>query len=657
MSEVRNLSDLHRWAAGRPTGWAQAIALRSALRVLPLIAEYPTDQTLHLATLRAAWTAWVIHRFQTPFGTDISESAEAVNRAVALAAVGKKASDPPQYRARTAARAIAIAGGGGDVAIAVGAASDAATMSGDRGQTIWSQVGKDCASLDQERATFKNLFDSPLWSGKPPAWSVDALGKFDTTMMRLDPNAKLWITWLSLRQTGSQSAFGLTLEKEKPLVARVAAQDKSFWDQSPPFINATIAHWIEEAREEEGEHYHGFNPDFFISYAASDEAMAREIVSILEQAGYVTLAQFRDFTPGTNFVREMQRGLASSGRLIALLSSAYEESPHCQAEWAAAYIEDPGSESGKIVPFLIEPTKLNPLANQIVYRSLVGMDVARRREAVLDAVRHRPRRRSRSEVQRDAAQLASPDVAVLNGKLDAVPNRDTDTPVGQADLADLVVQLREQSSLANDVLPDNAPKLISACLVRYNRHLAERRAQPILGLLDNMVAPVRAEFTSSEMMTWGVGIEHIFRALFTLHEELHGHFPKSDRREQFFSETPINEAKASGEALGAPIREVREALVALSDAGATTKDFDHTLKGQVEAGEDLASLVPPADLGPTTIVTPKRRWLLSFIGFCERSLSSLSNLSSLAKGSDSAVIQTAIEQIARAIEKLLDLIH
>lgn len=128
--------------------------------------------------------------------------------------------------------------------------------------------------------------------------------------------------------------------------------------------------------------------DFFISYATSDEAIAREIGSILDGAGYTYVAQFRDFPTGTNFVRQIQHGLAASSRLIALLSPAYESSNHCQAEWSAAFAQDPGSEHGKIIPFKIADVELNLLASQIVNRSLIGLSAGERRAAVLEAVGH-----------------------------------------------------------------------------------------------------------------------------------------------------------------------------------------------------------------------------------------------------------------------------
>lgn len=126
--------------------------------------------------------------------------------------------------------------------------------------------------------------------------------------------------------------------------------------------------------------------DFFISYSSKDLATAEAVVEILEQAGYSVLAQFKDFSTGSNFVTEMQKGLERAGRVIALLSPAYVASKHCQAEWSAAYNRDPSGEQRYLVPLLIEETSLPPLARQIVYRSIVGLAGDARRVAVLEAV-------------------------------------------------------------------------------------------------------------------------------------------------------------------------------------------------------------------------------------------------------------------------------
>ena len=103
-----------------------------------------------------------------------------------------------------------------------------------------------------------------------------------------------------------------------------------------------------------------------LSYSSDDEATARKITAVVESEGYRVFSQFQNMPPGGNFVREMQNGLAGISRFIAVLSPNCESSDHCQAEWAAAYNADPAGRNRKLLPFLIRPTNLNPLARQII---------------------------------------------------------------------------------------------------------------------------------------------------------------------------------------------------------------------------------------------------------------------------------------------------
>jgi len=90
--------------------------------------------------------------------------------------------------------------------------------------------------------------------------------------------------------------------------------------------------------------------------------------------------------PGANFVREMQAGLDSCDRLIAVLSPDYEESDHCQAEWASFYNKDPSGRKRLLLPMRVKLGKLNSLASQIVYTDLVFKKGEDRISAFLDAV-------------------------------------------------------------------------------------------------------------------------------------------------------------------------------------------------------------------------------------------------------------------------------
>jgi TIR domain len=90
--------------------------------------------------------------------------------------------------------------------------------------------------------------------------------------------------------------------------------------------------------------------DFFISYTAADRDWAEWIAWEVEQAHYSTILQAWDFRPGEDFVHEMQQTLASSERIIAVLSPSYMGSQLGEAEWRSAFAKDPTGELALLIP-------------------------------------------------------------------------------------------------------------------------------------------------------------------------------------------------------------------------------------------------------------------------------------------------------------------
>ena len=200
--------------------------------------------------------------------------------------------------------------------------------------------------------------------------------------------------------------------------------------------------------------------DFFISASTLDEADAREVVAVLEQAGHSTFAQFKDIAPGNNFVREMQSGLDDSGRMIALYSPEYENSDHCQAEWSAAYNSDPSGKKRKLIPFLLRPTALNSLARQVAYKSLVGLSKEERKAAILDAIAPKPAKQNIAQVRAELAETASPQPALNEDKqLDAGRTRFSTSLSSIRNLVDLPYTQRALIEAILRALPRNAPKI------------------------------------------------------------------------------------------------------------------------------------------------------------------------------------------------------
>ncbi|PSR18375.1 hypothetical protein C8255_07790 [filamentous cyanobacterium CCP3] len=126
--------------------------------------------------------------------------------------------------------------------------------------------------------------------------------------------------------------------------------------------------------------------DFFISYATPDEVWAEWVAWILEENSYTVHLQAWDFTPGRNFVLEMSEGATGCDRTIAILSDNYLNANFTQAEWAAAFRQDPQSQEGLLLPIRVGDCKPSGLLSQIIYIDIVGKPEAEAERTILENV-------------------------------------------------------------------------------------------------------------------------------------------------------------------------------------------------------------------------------------------------------------------------------
>jgi TIR domain len=138
--------------------------------------------------------------------------------------------------------------------------------------------------------------------------------------------------------------------------------------------------------------------DFFVSYTSADRAWVEWIAWQLEAEGYQVVVQAWDFTPGRDWAHEMQHATTKAERVVAVLSAAYLESGHGEAEWRAFYAKDPSGEHGLLLPVRVSDVEPPGLLTTRIYVDLVGRDAGSARAALLAAARgraaSRPRRRS-----------------------------------------------------------------------------------------------------------------------------------------------------------------------------------------------------------------------------------------------------------------------
>ncbi len=385
-----NREELQAWLEKQPREVSVVIAARTALRVLPLLYRFAKVEPRRFPSLIfVSFWAGALARAVAQYPArkkNLHARAVAVNEAASAA---DNNFGDVVFTARAAAAAAAAFAYSAfiDSHSTVTVASDAAVcavMAADapHGRAdVWAALSADANQL--KRVSPEELAGEKLWPNGAPDW----VGTEWRALRRAlnEPHWRPWLDWYQRRLDGHEETDDIEL-----LFATlpVDPREKDVAEQ-----NAELARRIAELQEARDA---GKPPpadhqwDFFVSYSNKDEADAREIAGILEQAGHSTFAQFKDIAPGNNFVREMQSGLESSRKFVALLSPDYEASPHCQAEWAAAYNRDAGGVGRKILPLLVRKTSLNALATQIVYVDLVGLSHEARRQAILRALASKP---------------------------------------------------------------------------------------------------------------------------------------------------------------------------------------------------------------------------------------------------------------------------
>lgn len=474
---------------------------------------------------------------------------------------------------------------------------------------MWLAIAADAQYIAQG-GTLAKLTENALWPSHP-SWAIFAWTELSKSLHSIAPHWKVWVDWYSAILDG-KPAWGLSRERSEAIMGDAVLWPKGNWNSGPDHINPRIQALID--REQQPILPFGASWDFFVSYSHQDEIAAREIVSILEMAGHSTFAQFNDFAPGANFVTEMQRGLAGSGRVVALYSPAYVASAHCQAEWNAAYNSDADGSKRKLVPFLIAPTELPPLARQIVFKNLFGLSASDRKKAVLEAIAP-PAVRSLDQIRIEAASIASPQPKMnADGRVGLKPNAVVDTPRTTRDLAHLPVIMCEMINNIMKALPDNTPPVVRHGFAAYGGHLLERGTKLEPQYLNRVCDGIEREYESTGSEYWGKGLEVWIVGFFNDHQIIKTHFPLKD--EEVFAKTPINEAEAMGEAITKPAEMANAAAQAMVGANLADESVGKLFNSVAAQGRDYAHFPPDENAGKpgSTRVSVKRRYVVGALG-------------------------------------------
>ena len=114
--------------------------------------------------------------------------------------------------------------------------------------------------------------------------------------------------------------------------------------------------------------------NFFITYNKADVDWAKWIVWQLEDVGCTTVAQFKDFAKGVNFVLNMETALKECERVIAVMSPNWVVSEWTAADWTAAFTLDPSGAKGLLLPIRVRTVQPPVLLSSRPYIDLIDLD-------------------------------------------------------------------------------------------------------------------------------------------------------------------------------------------------------------------------------------------------------------------------------------------
>ncbi len=236
MADIKNKQDLEKWLEGKPEQVARVIALRCALRVLPLNTMYKNLYDKEFANI----VLLVFRCVSLTFSISLSPSNEKDSRANIIDLVNyainytkaypiisaipdiikdpKNAIDIFQLHSIGGARGAAVLAAcstlvdyypDGPAVLTVESADIAyeeyfrytfPTID-NQVVTIWSGVSADCTALDNSMSTVE-LAQSRIWLNQYSKWFSEANSELKTALLPLNQDWDVWTRWFDARING-----------------------------------------------------------------------------------------------------------------------------------------------------------------------------------------------------------------------------------------------------------------------------------------------------------------------------------------------------------------------------------------------------------------------------------------------------------------------
>ena len=222
------------------------LALRVALRVLPMTDRSGTRNRLTLAMFRAAFISWVTaaspaYNRNSPAYT----AAEAVYTAINAVRADAKVSSAARA---TAEATIAAANHSSGNAYNAAVSAEAAT---ENASTIWLSISQDVGRIDSmdEGSAIRTMLSDRLWFSFGEGPIIAQWTTLNRALKDIGGDWEVWREWYERRFIGEAIGFGeLPVKTDESLCIAIALKDNAFWDRDAPEVNRDIKAMLDAAR-------------------------------------------------------------------------------------------------------------------------------------------------------------------------------------------------------------------------------------------------------------------------------------------------------------------------------------------------------------------------------------------------------------------------
>jgi hypothetical protein len=256
MDEIRSPKQLRDWLLGKPDGWAQAIAVRSAMRAWVRIAdadlEWIEQNFLNLICgLSRSWLRQIVR-----YNDDLD----------ILQVIGEELAEIANFAASTNSMGVAFASDTisfsalSYISKSADYAADAyAALIAINGYFLEDEIvmalNQDCQfllDLAPASGASQALVRTSLWHEHTPGDFNYYWQKLSSILINLDVSNAVWVQWFDRRISGARSAFDIPGDiyfiEDKRILVNLAATSRNFWEKGAYYVNTTLKGWLDEAR-------------------------------------------------------------------------------------------------------------------------------------------------------------------------------------------------------------------------------------------------------------------------------------------------------------------------------------------------------------------------------------------------------------------------